>query len=262
MSQSKYDHLHNLRRYELLRVISHIPPGQCVLEIGAGAGWQARLLSEKEFDVVAIDVESSGYKRVREWPVIPYDGAHIPLADHSVDVVFSSNVLEHVPHVEVYQSEIQRVLRPGGLAIHLMPTTSWRVWTSLAFFPFVLKTVLQRFTARQHTGSRVSETRAERLAPAPRLKQQLAGRLWPARHGVKGSSLTELYYFSHFRWARLFEETGWQIESISPTHLFYTGHSLFGARLNLKVRRWLSYILGSACQVYVLKPGAAAKYRS
>jgi SAM-dependent methyltransferase len=262
MSESKYHHLYELRRYELRRVISRLPPGQRVLEIGAGAGWQARLLAENGFDVVAIDVESSRYKRVREWPVIPYDGVHIPLADHSVDVVFSSNVLEHIPYVEAYQSEIQRVLQPGGLAIHLMPTTTWRAWTSLVFYPFVLKTVLQRFTVQRRTGSHTGETQAERPASLPRPKRRLAGRLWPARHGVKGNSITELYYFSHFRWARLFERTGWQIESISPNRLFYTGHSLFGARLNVRIRRWLSHVLGSACQVYVLTPGAAAKDRS
>ena len=38
----------------------------------------------------------------------------LPLADGSVDAVLSTQVLEHVPDVEVYLAECRRVLRPGG----------------------------------------------------------------------------------------------------------------------------------------------------
>ncbi len=47
-----------------------------------------------------------------------------PLADSSLDVVFTSNFLEHLPtkpHVEKTVAEIKRCLKPGGTMIALGP---------------------------------------------------------------------------------------------------------------------------------------------
>jgi ubiquinone/menaquinone biosynthesis C-methylase UbiE len=38
----------------------------------------------------------------------------LPFADDSFDMVFSHSVLHHVPEIKQAQSEIHRVLRPGG----------------------------------------------------------------------------------------------------------------------------------------------------
>lgn len=50
----------------------------------------------------------------------PADAVACGLPDASMDVVVSSNVLEHVPPraLEAIHREMHRVLRPGGLAIH------------------------------------------------------------------------------------------------------------------------------------------------
>ena len=64
------------------------------------------------------------------------DGS-LPLDDASVDVVFSSQVLEHVPDPARYLAECGRVLRPGGrlllsthgiMVYHRDPVDYWR-WT-------------------------------------------------------------------------------------------------------------------------------------
>lgn len=118
--------LKQIREYELGQVVSLMPQGSSVLEIGAGAGWQTKMLADKVFKVKAIDLEHSNYAEQRVWPVQNYDGVHIPFADNSFDFVFSSNVLEHIPHIEDFQIEIQRVLKSGGVAIHVLPTATWR----------------------------------------------------------------------------------------------------------------------------------------
>lgn len=52
-----------------------------------------------------------------------YNGMDLPLADGSIDVVFSQQVLEHVMDsaLEPYYREEARVLKSGGLAIHYVP---------------------------------------------------------------------------------------------------------------------------------------------
>lgn len=50
----------------------------------------------------------------------PADAANTGLPDASVDVAYSSNVLEHIPHDVVTRivRESRRILKPGGLAYH------------------------------------------------------------------------------------------------------------------------------------------------
>jgi SAM-dependent methyltransferase len=50
-----------------------------------------------------------------------------PLADGSVDVAFSSNLLEHVPDLGPVADEITRVVKPGGLVV-LSYTIWWGPW--------------------------------------------------------------------------------------------------------------------------------------
>src|SRR5262249_61191740 len=109
-----YAHLDELRRAEIDGIVSLFPPRARVLEVGAGSGRQARELERRGFQVTAVELPDSNYAAHRVFPIVDYDGAVIPLPDASVDVVFSSNVLEHVPDLARLHAEIRRVLAPGG----------------------------------------------------------------------------------------------------------------------------------------------------
>jgi cyclopropane fatty-acyl-phospholipid synthase-like methyltransferase len=79
-----------------MRIIDYLEPSQTVLELGDGAGWQAKMMAQQGLQEMAMDLEDSSYRSPRVWPLITCYGAHIALPNNSVDVVFSSNVLEHV----------------------------------------------------------------------------------------------------------------------------------------------------------------------
>lgn len=53
-------------------------------------------------------------------------GEHLPFADASVDIVMSSNVMEHVPQPGLVAQEMLRVVRPGGVVF-----ISYTAWYSL-----------------------------------------------------------------------------------------------------------------------------------
>ena len=130
-----YEHLDALRAAEIDKVVPFVPLGAHILEVGAGTGKQSLELLRRGFDVTAIEIADSSYAAHRVFPIIDYDGITIPLPDASVDVVFSSNVLEHVPDLARMHAEIRRVLKPGGQCIHVLPTHGWRFWTTLACVP-------------------------------------------------------------------------------------------------------------------------------
>lgn len=236
-----------IRQYELESVLPLMPSGRSILEIGAGAGWQAKILTEQGFRVEAIDIGSSRYKASQVWPVLEYDGKNIPFPDHTFDIIFSSNTLEHIPHVATFMDEIRRVLRPGGIAIHLMPSATWRFWTMCTHYPFLpyhLKKAVHALASRTNS-TEVSRTR---------LLLDIVYKIFiPSRHGERGNVLTELYLFSRFAWLSVFHRPGWHVKARFPNRLFYTGNGLFGSLIGLRLRRLMSYFLGSACNVFLLE---------
>lgn len=234
--------LSSIRAWEIARLAPFLPSGGRVLEPGAGTGQQAKWLAERGYDVVAIDFPSSEYAAHRLYPVVDYDGIHIPLRDHSVDCVFSSNVLEHVRDLEALLAECRRVLLPGGRMVHVMPTAAWRFWTLIAGFADVPAGILD---ALRHRGG------------ALRMARAVAGRVLPLRHGETGSAFTELATFRVSAWRQRFERAGWQVVEARPMGLFYTGWMVLGPRLTFETRQRLAGFLGSACAVFVVKPSAA-----
>lgn len=157
------------------------------------------MLARKGYQVTAIDVPESNYTAIREWNVFHYDGVHIPAPDRYFDIIFSSNVLEHVTDLTGLQREMFRVLKPGGIAVHIMPTPTWRFWTSCSFY---VKRLLQAC-------SMLRQTDATQTIGEPRLRSPLTAfarlqrALVPPKHGVRGSWLAELYLFSEPRWKKL-----------------------------------------------------------
>ncbi len=216
IAEPSLKHLEAIRAYELSVVCELLPTSGRLLEIGAGAGWQAKALEAKGYEVSGIDIPSSNYRSEIIWPVTEYDGHRIPFEDQTFDIIFSSNTLEHIPHVVDFQKEILRVLKPGGMVIHLVPSGTWRFWTNLTH-------LLKRWN-------------------------------FPDVHGeLAGNSLSEIYFFSRHWWTQLFQMSGWVISQRRSNRLFYTGHSIMDSRLSMGVRRWLSRILGGSCNLFVLR---------
>lgn len=68
----------------------------------------------------AIATRKFGHDKER---LFVYDGEKVPLPDASVDVVFSQQVVEHIPDhaLKPYYQEEGRILKSGGLALHYVP---------------------------------------------------------------------------------------------------------------------------------------------
>ncbi len=130
------------------------------------------------------------------FPIIDYDGRAIPLPDASVDVVFSSNVLEHVRDLASLQTEIKRVLAPNGMCLHVLPTHAWRMWTTIGSYPdaiLYLADALPRLIP--HALPRGAEI--ERLRKAWYLTARyVAGRCLQRRHGERGNLVSETWAVS------------------------------------------------------------------
>lgn len=246
------DALERVRRVELDGVRAWIPPGTRVLELGGGSGLQARQIAGWGCRVVSVDIDLSERRGRLVFPVRLYDGLHLPFPDASFDVVFSSNVLEHVERRIELLEEVARVLRPGGVAIHILPTPTWRFWTSLAHYPFLVTHVLGSHRGRRSSGvPSLSEGVAKRG-----LRYAVRRALAAGPHGEFPNALSELWYFSRRYWRGVFESSGMVSLSDFPSGVFYSGYGLF-RRWTMKRRSSLARVLGSSCRTYVMRNQAA-----
>jgi len=238
--------LRQLRRSEIETVKKWFGANIRVLEIGGGSGYQASLLTSYGCQVSSIDLENRKKTQKAYFPVQGYDGRHLPFESASFDLVFSSNVLEHVQDLPNLFIEMRRVLKTEGSMIHILPSASWRFWTSLAHYIYV-----PLFFFRQCNFSEKSPQPAlDDLKKRHSYKFLIKSALFSGPHGEYPNAFSELYYFSKYRWCRLFQKNHCKIVASIQNDLFYTGYGLFPG-LSLDIRKKLACFLGASCHIFV-----------
>jgi SAM-dependent methyltransferase len=247
------DYVEQLRLFELdAALFSWLAGRKRMLDVGAGTGWQARRMTERGHDVEAVDLPNGQYTAERIWPVRDYDGRVLPFPDRSFDIVFSSNVLEHVEDLSALLTEIRRVLRPGGFAVHVVPSATWRWWTTLTYYPDRLRRAAQLVLGRlSRDAGKISAAPVAHHAAARSWSQQLV----PPPHGTTGSAWDELTYFRRTHWLTVLDSENYETVRHVRGGIFYTGSIILGSALPLTTRRYLSRALGSSTHVFVCRCG-------
>ncbi len=101
-----------------------------LLEVGCGEGRGVEILSGKVSSYTAIDkiIEIEDTVRAK-YSDIRFLNMNVPpfggLEDNSFDTVVSFQVIEHIKDDLGFLNEINRVLRPGGLAVISTPNIKW-----------------------------------------------------------------------------------------------------------------------------------------
>lgn len=241
--------LHYVRDREFEAALVHFPAarGARVLEIGSGTGYLLGKICERYPGSAGLEVEGSAYQFV-DRHITLYDGKNIPFPDNAYDVVFSSHVLEHVAEITDFGEEIARVLKPGGVAVHIIPSPTWRVLTSLLHYFAIVKMAMSLFW-RPARGSIKAQS-------SGRTKADLAKfLLFAPRHGEFGNVLTETYYFSQAHWSSVFSRSSLQLLAKGSIGFVYWGRDLFQFALPMSVRTFLASLIGASSNVYVLRKG-------
>lgn len=116
---------------------SHIPAcldrfdfrDRTVLEIGLGQGAESEQIIRRGGRWSGLDLTAESVERVAarlDLRSLPYEDLRqgsalaIPWPDDSFDMVVSHGVLHHIPDIHTAQSEIHRVLKPGGVLVAML----------------------------------------------------------------------------------------------------------------------------------------------
>ena len=112
-----------------------------VLDVGCGSGANSIELARKGHRVHGVDVSEAAIARYRSHG---FDGrvadieSGLGYPDNSFDLVFCSEVIEHLTCPEVLASEIGRVLKPGGMLVLSTPNSAFWPYRVLGMFGYTV----------------------------------------------------------------------------------------------------------------------------
>jgi ubiquinone/menaquinone biosynthesis C-methylase UbiE len=115
--------------YELRRgfLIQRVRPGMRVLDLGCGGGEFTAAIAAAGGDVIGAEVaETAIHAAQRTYPdgdfrLVPFDG-ELPFDDGAFELVWASEVIEHVADTHRWLNEIRRILAPGGRLLLTTPS--------------------------------------------------------------------------------------------------------------------------------------------
>jgi ubiquinone/menaquinone biosynthesis C-methylase UbiE len=102
-------------------------PGDRALDLGCGDGAFTAVLAQAGAEVIGADVAQAALDRARardpdgEFRLIPIDGP-LPFEDCRFDLVWVSEVIEHIADTARWLSEVRRVLAPRGRVLITTPS--------------------------------------------------------------------------------------------------------------------------------------------
>ncbi len=109
--------------------------GKRLLDAGSGTGWFSKRATERGASVTSIDIGHQLLRKVGEkceTDRAACDICQTGLAGESFDFIVSSEVIEHVPNPRLSITELNRLLKPGGVIVLSTPNKVWHFAITLA----------------------------------------------------------------------------------------------------------------------------------
>jgi SAM-dependent methyltransferase len=116
-------------RGAILERLGSLPVDGVIVDLGCSTGYLLEELQKlrPRAQLIGVDMIDSGLRTAHQSipaaRLLQADVCALPLADASIDAAVSANLLEHVDDDEAALSELHRVMRPGGRAVLVVPTS-------------------------------------------------------------------------------------------------------------------------------------------
>jgi SAM-dependent methyltransferase len=240
--------LHAYKEREIRKAFFRCPD-KCFddgLEIGAGDGFQSLLLSQYLRRLVSTEINelvlSGETCDSVEYRICSAEEAVGNCREGSLDIVYSSNLLEHLVDPTAILRGVRRILKDDGITVHIVPTPLWKLCHMLFYVPAnavalieqvsrqngmenrfrELRFLFGQFLSGTITGSNTMTDLADNEARLrgnnsgiPRKRPAFLKRLlMPEPHGISENNFAEIAAFGRRRWKTIFEQAGFQCFAI------------------------------------------------
>lgn len=133
----RWDHRVRKCRRQLLACLEYAPHARRMLDVGCSAGYVLEAGKSLGLEEMGLDYSQFAVALCRERGYRAEVGSleRMPFPDNSFDVVTLKHTLEHIKDPLAGLREIQRVLRPGGVALIVVPDANYfkiSAWPRLA----------------------------------------------------------------------------------------------------------------------------------
>ena len=140
------------KEFDLINYFFPIPKVEKILEIGVGIPIHASLLSCFANQYLTVDllrpttIHNSDWQKIKsiietsgQGNIFPIAGnaEFLPFSNSSMDIVFSSSVLEHLENLDHSIAEISRVTKQHGLSIHIVGTPLLPIYNLFYYYPYL-----------------------------------------------------------------------------------------------------------------------------
>jgi SAM-dependent methyltransferase len=216
------DYLHHVRRQEVERIFGRCPPKVFAvgLELGAGDGYQSALLEAyaERLVVTDWDVQRLRSRRSATVEVHPCDAERVAeqFPAGSFDLVFSSNLLEHLPNPGLALRGIHTILKEDGVTVHVMPAPAWKLCDLALTGPVAMGRAVRRVVRGRPAGVDGARGRGGTNNPkqSPSDRRRIWQRLWPDPHGAYSGHWEEVWAYRRRRWERELGRAGFEVVSV------------------------------------------------
>lgn len=119
-----------------------------LLDIGCGKmPYKEFILQNSSVEkYIGLDIESARIYDANVKPDFTWDGITMPFKNEHFETAFGTEVLEHCPKPEIVLSEVNRILKPGGIFFFTVPFL-WPLhevpFDEFRYTPFSLKRMLE-----------------------------------------------------------------------------------------------------------------------
>lgn len=118
----------HLEKWFILKSINEVARESkgILLDVGCGTKPYYDIFKENVCSYIGIEYPFSSNPEIKKKADIFANGIELPIKSNSIDIVLSTQVLEHLPHPEKFFEEVYRVLKKGG-KLFLTTNQEWGI---------------------------------------------------------------------------------------------------------------------------------------
>jgi len=214
---------HRLRKKDIDIAFKEYPPSffDKGLEIGAGDGFQSQFIKRYVKHLICTEYYKERLREIKHIDGIEYKIADANyLSDHfnekEYNLIYSSNVLEHLSKIENVLDSMRRILKDDGIMIHIMPNRLWKILHIAMWYLRYPKKIKKKLSRKKTTNKKKRQTlinNPKKVLNNDIIKSKL-NKFFPKPHGIEQNNYREFLAFGQRAWKSVFQNAGFEILQI------------------------------------------------